>query len=86
MTTILSGGDPIVQRTIRRAYQILKTEDPSLYEQLKGTKMSIMLKAMSIAILEDLVNYNHSPGTLGAINLDNTTTSTLDPIPYDPDV
>ena len=86
MPVTLDGSSIPVQRVIRRYFDYLKTTSPTTFKLASGSELATMAKAMAISILEEMANLNEPSTTTGAITLDMTTESTLEPIPYDKDV
>lgn len=83
-----NGSEPHIQRVIRRAFEVIKS-GPKAIKLVPGAFINMLLKAIVIAVYEDLANNNLiqvDNVTPGAIIFDTTTASLLDPIPYDTDV
>lgn len=81
-----TGGQPHIQRVVRRAYSIIKSSDSVFTKLFPGGFLNVFLKAITIAIFEELANYNTLKNNMipdGLIEFEVTTESTLDPMPYD---
>ncbi len=86
MSSISFGGtDENIQRKIRRAYDYMQSEDPESFAILKNG-MATFLKGIFIALDEDLTNLATVDTGTGAIQIDTTTVSELNPVPYDEEV
>jgi hypothetical protein len=86
-----SGSDKNIQRKVRRAFEYLKSQNSLIFKLMPDALTATLLKAIFIAIDEDLANYNtikNPPiGTIqGALEINTTTESSLDGIPYDKEV
>jgi len=81
--TIYSGGDPNIQRKARRAFNYLKTEAPEISKLMSGSTLDKFLKSIFIALDEDYKDNTTVDTGTGEIIIDETTVSTLDPIPFD---
>lgn len=83
--TSYSGSDPNIQRKARRAYKHLKDNAPDVTKLMSGSTLDQFLKAIFIALDEDYKDNTLVDTGTGEILIDETTPSTLDPIPYDKD-
>ena len=85
MTITLEGSDNPVQRVIRRTYEVMKKLDPKI-DFLGNDGLPVLIKALSISMLEELANYNTPQVNIlqqGILELDMDTQSTLSPVPGD---
>lgn len=90
MTYTFNGSNNNIQRKVRRAFDHLKNNPNKQLVPISDSYLVEILKSIFIAIDEDLANYNHLYNALpsdpdGAILIDTSTVSTLDPAPFDMD-
>lgn len=88
----VTGADPRVQRIIRRAYQYgsgVGPFDANLDDEKRwttsehDTQLHVLLKALAIAIVEEMDNFQWLAGATPVVSL--PTPSPLPPIPNDPE-
>lgn len=82
--TTFEGSDNNIQRKVRRAYDYLKTRHPIAFKLFPGGFLASFLKAIFIATDEDYTDFVESDGH--AIEIDTTTESELEPVPFDEDI